>query len=284
MKHARQWSLSLVAALAAAVLVYRPQSAFDVPAAAVAPTLPPHARETISAVETWSAINTDASRAHQLRLSEDLRGALETARRQLDPDAPQLYALNEEVRVACAIARRPDASAARVEADPNRRIWIDQLLRRCAGLLDADLAPPVESPRALSLRNALSPEMVAAFDSEADAERLSLGHVRTSIDADLITSGLRFLLEHQKLPLQEIFKGVVIPAQADLDAALLPASDWVACARSNACSYNGLWTLYTCAQFGCPAGSDLPRALERMLPIEQFEAAQRIAQWALAQH
>lgn len=221
--------------------------------------------------------------ARAVRRAPDLRGALESTRRQFAPDAPSLHSLSEEVRVACAIVRRPDASAWRVESDPNRRIWIDELLRRCAGLLDADLAPPSPSASALELWNQQLPLIAAIRNSPEAAIGLAREHVAHSADPRLIAESLRFLLDQEGLPLAQIFAGVQLPAAADIEEALIFAADWIACIRSDACAADGLWTLYTCAQFGCPDGSDLPRALYRILPAPQYEIAQRIVWWANGQ-
>lgn len=221
-----------------------------------------------------------AAAALALRRATDLRGALESARRQLPGDSPMLRSLGEEARVACSIVRRPDASARRVESDPSRREWIDQLLRRCAGLTDADLAPPAPGAAALEAWNRQLPMVAALRESIAAGVALAQSHLDTSADPQLIAESLRFLLDQQELPLAAIFHGRETPVHADVEAALIPAADWIACERSQACGADGLWTLYTCAQFGCPAGSDLPRALYRILPPQQFEVAQRLVQWA----
>lgn len=221
--------------------------------------------------------------ARSVRRAHDLRGALESARRQFAPDAPMLQSLSEEVRVACAIVRRPDASAWRVEGDPNRRIWLDELLRRCAGLLDADLAPPSPSLSALELWNQQLPLIAAVRHSLEVATRLAREHLVHSADPRLIAESLRFLLDQKGLPLEQIFAGVQLPASADIEESLIFAADWIACIRSDACAADGLWTLYTCAQFGCPDGSDLPRALYRILPAQQYEIARRIVHWANGQ-
>lgn len=215
-----------------------------------------------------------------LRRASDLRGALESARRQLAPDSPMLHSLTEETRVACSIVRRPDASARRVEGDPNRRVWIDQLLRRCAGLLDTDLAPPMPSVQALDQWNRELPLMAALRISLQAGDDLAWWHIANSADPPLIAESLRFLLDQQRLPLSEIFPGQAAPARADVEAALIYAADWIGCARSDSCAADGLWTLYTCAQFGCPAGSDLPRAYYRILPAHQYEVARRLVLWA----
>jgi hypothetical protein len=193
-----------------------------------------------------------------------------------------LRALTEETRVACSIVRRPDASARRVESDPNRRDWLDHLLRRCAGLLDSDLASPLDSPEALNQRSRQLPLVAALAASIESGVELAQSHLFLSADSQLIAESLRFLLEQERLPLAEIFPGIYRPSPADIDAALIYAADWIACERSESCGADGLWTLYTCAQFGCPAGSDLPRALYRILPAQQYEIAQRLVRWVTA--
>lgn len=220
--------------------------------------------------------------ARSVRRAHDLRGALESLRRQYSADAPILHSLTEEVRVACAIVRRPDASAWRVENDPNRRFWIDELLRRCAGLLDSDLAPPAPSAAALAQWNQQLPLIAAIRVSLEAGVELAGKHVASSTDPRLIADSLRFLLDQGRLPLAQVFSGVQLPPQADIEESLIYAADWIGCLRADACAADGLWTLYTCAQFGCPAGSDLPRALYRILPAQHYEIARRIVQWANA--
>lgn len=220
--------------------------------------------------------------AHDLRLAVDFRAGLEALRARRHPDDPLLGSLSEEVRTTCAIARRPDASSVRVEADPNRARWVDALMRRCAGLRDEDLATPEQTPAASERRNLQLPLVLAARGQPEQALALAREHIAGSIDAALLAESLRYLLDARKLPLQRIFAGVPIPARTDIDNALIAASDWIACARSEACGANGAPTLYLCAQFGCPPGTDLPRALYRTLPPQQFEIAQRTVRWALA--
>ncbi|MGE4072530.1 MAG: hypothetical protein AB7E72_15280 [Lysobacterales bacterium] len=222
----------------------------------------------------------EARQASQVRTAADLRSALEAARRALPVDAPQLHALAEEVRVSCSVARRPDASSRRVDDDPNREPWISELMRRCAGLLDSDLDPPPDYGPQTAQRNAELPDWVEAFVSQQAALEISWRHLHGTADASLLAAALRFLLEHDALPMSRIFAGTVVPARADIDNALIPAADWIACSRSASCGSQGIWTLYTCAQFGCPPGADLPLALYRLLPPQQFEIAQRIVRWA----
>jgi hypothetical protein len=226
-----------------------------------------------------SAVPIDPT-ASAVRRAADIRGALESTRRQLDPDSPLLSSLSEEARVACAIVRRPDASARRVESDPNRRVWLDQLLRRCAGLLDTDLAPPNPSESAIALWNQQLP-LIAALRASIDAgDKLAQQHIVRSADPRLLAESLRFLLDQERLPLAQIFHGVAPPSRVDIEAALIFAADWIGCLRSDSCGADGLWTLYTCAQFGCPDGSDLPRAYYRILPAQQYEIARRLVRWA----
>ena len=218
--------------------------------------------------------------ASSVRQAIDLRGALENARNQLPPEAPLLHALTEEIRVACSVVRRPDAASLQVEDDPNRRIWIDALMRRCAGLLDSDLQPPELTGEALRQWNRQLPEYVATRESMTVATQLAREQLQHSPDARVIIESMRFLLEHAELPLHDIFVGVMQPTRADIESALISAADWIACERSAACGADGLWTQYTCAQLGCPANSDLPLALYRSLPAQQFEIAQRLMRWA----
>jgi hypothetical protein len=218
--------------------------------------------------------------AMAFRRASDVRGALEIARRQFTADSPMLRSLAEEARVACSIVRRPDASARRVEGDPNRRIWLDQLLRRCAGLLDSDLAPPNPSASAIALWNRLLPQSAALRDSLESGIELAHEHLARGADPRLLAESLRFLLDQERLPLTEIFAGVSVPSTGDIEASLIFAADWIGCLRGNSCSADSLWTLYTCAQFGCPDGSDLPAAYYRILPAQQYEIARRLAIWA----
>lgn len=215
------------------------------------------------------------------RQATDLRGALESARRQFAADAPMLRSLSEEARVVCAIVRRPDASAQRVEGDPNRRAWLDQLMRRCAGLLDSDLAQPAPTAQALALWNQQLPMVAYLRGSLEDGVELARAHVARSPDPQLIAESLRFLLDQDHLPLGEIFAGVNVPSNGDIEASLMFAADWIGCLRGDSCGADGLWTLYTCAQFGCPEGSDLPRAYYRILPAQQYEIARRLVRWAI---
>lgn len=281
----RRWArlLALAAVLAAAALLLLGiwgQPGAPEPEQADAPTN--SADATAGWPQSRAARSLDADLAFALRRAPDLRGALETARRQLPANSPLLRSLTEEARVVCSIVRRPDASARRVESDPNRRVWIDQLLRRCAGLLDADLAPPTPGAEALEQWNRQLP-LVAAFRASIEAGvDLAQVHVAGSVDPELLAASLRFLHEQQRLPLREIFRGLAPPSAGDIESALIFAADWIACERSDSCGADGLWTLYTCAQFGCPDGSDLPRALYRILPAQQYEIAQRLVQWANA--
>lgn len=217
--------------------------------------------------------------AHALRRAVDYRTALEALRARRSGDDPLLATLTEEVRTACAIARRPDAASASVEADPNRARWVYELVRRCAGVRDSDLAEPEPSPTATELRNRQLPLVIANRGDAAAAGALAREHLAASVDTGLLVESLRYLLEARALPLDAIFAGVEQPPRTDIDNALIPAADWIACARSAACGADGVWTLYLCAQFGCPAGTDLPRALYRTLPPQQYEIAQRIVRW-----
>ncbi len=251
-------------------------------------TAPPATPTTVlvlaePAEEHWPLSNSSIpidSTTMTVRRAADIRGALEATRRQLDADSPMLSSLAEEARVACSIVRRPDASARRVESDPNRRVWLDQLLRRCAGLIDTDLAPPSPSGSALEMWNQQLP-LVAALRTSIDAgEELAQQHLARSADPRLLAESLRFLLDQERLPLAQIFRGVAPPSRVDIEAALIFAADWIGCLRSDSCAADGLWTLYTCAQFGCPDGSDLPRAYYRILPAQQYEIAWRLVRWA----
>jgi hypothetical protein len=218
--------------------------------------------------------------AMAFRRASDVRGALEVARRRFAADSPMLRSLSEEARVACSIVRRPDASARRVEGDPNRRVWLDQLLRRCAGLLDSDLAPPNPSANALAQWNRQLPQSAAFRFSLESGVDLAHEHLIRSADPSLLAESLRFLLDHERLPLSEIFAGVSVPSSGDIEASLIFAADWIGCVRGDSCSADSLWTLYTCAQFGCPDGSDLPAAYYGILPAQQYEIARRLAVWA----
>ena len=217
--------------------------------------------------------------ASDVRRSLDFRSALLRLRDHPGLDPAQRAALEEEVRIACAIVRRPDASAERVDDDPNRLPWINALLSRCVGLTDADLEPRDWPRDVLQARNAQLPGVIEVRESREAALQMAKVVVARSVDPRLLVESLRYLIEPDALPLDGIFPGVPIPAEPDLDAALLPAADWLACLRTRSCGADGLWTLYTCAQFGCPPGSDLPSALFRTLPRTQYEAAQRLVRW-----
>jgi hypothetical protein len=217
--------------------------------------------------------------AGDIRRSLDYRSTLIGLRANTRMNAAQRAALAEEIRVACAIVRRPDASAERVDDDPNRQPWIDALLSRCVGLTDADLEPRDLTREELAARNVQVPAVIEAIETKESALAIAEATLRTSVDARLIVESLRYLIQNNALPLDQIFQGVPLPAEPDLDAALLPAADWLACRRSQSCGSDGLWTLYTCAQFGCPKGSDLPTALFRTLPKAQYETAQRMVGW-----
>jgi hypothetical protein len=217
--------------------------------------------------------------ASNVRRTLDFRSALVRLREHPGLDPAQRAALEEEVRMACAIVRRPDASAERVDDDPNRLPWINALLVRCVGLTDADLEPRDWTGDVLQARNAQLPGVVEVRESREAALEMAKVVVARSADPRLLVESLRYLIEHDALPLDEVFSGVPIPAEPDLDAALLPAADWLACRRTQSCGADGLWTLYTCAQFGCLPGSDLASALFRTLPRMQYEAAQRLVRW-----
>ncbi len=217
--------------------------------------------------------------ASDVRRSLDYRSSLVILRSNPHVNPAQRAALEEEVRVACAIVRRPDASAERVDDDPNRQPWIEALMARCVGLTDADLESRDMTREELAARNVQLPSIIEAIESPQAAIAVANANVRLGVDARLLVESLRYLIENAALPLDDVFRGVPIPAEPDLDAALMPAADWLACQRTKSCDADGLWTLYTCAQFGCPRGSDLPTALFRTLPRAQYEAAQRIVRW-----
>ncbi len=226
-------------------------------------------------------LSGDALQVADLRLSHDYPSALQRLQaRSLDSDLLRVTA-HEEVRSACALVHRPDAASPRVDLDPNRRPWLDRLQRRCTGLSRASLQPlDADLPAAQNWRLQV-PETVAAQQGREAAMRQSERLLRSSVDSRLLYAALRFQLMQSQLPLEQIFLGVRVPVQADIELALVNAADWIACARTHSCGSEGVWTLYTCAQFGCPPGIDLPTALRRLTPQWQFEISQAIAQWAL---
>lgn len=282
MKASRLWALGAVIA-AMALLALRepadetPPAAPDTKAALARDGGPEGesgvAYRSVRRSETYDPVASD------VRRSLDFRSALLRLRDHPGLDPAQRAALEEEVRIACAIVRRPDASAERVDDDPNRLPWINALLSRCVGLTDADLEPRDWPRDVLQARNAQLPGVIEVRESREVALEMAKVVVARSVDPRLLVESLRYLIEHDALPLDAVFPGVPIPAEPDLDAALLPAADWLACLRTRSCGADGLWTLYTCAQFGCPPGSDLPSALFRTLPRMQYEAAQRLVRW-----
>jgi hypothetical protein len=174
-------------------------------------------------------------------------------------DDASLKTLHDEVRIACALVHQPDGTSARVDLDASRRPWLDALQQRCAGLPAEHLQPlPVDHPAQRAWR-ALIPANQA---SQAQA--------------------LRFRLAHGQLPVAGIYAGLSPPVEVDLEAAFAPAAELIACAHAGSCASDSLWTLYTCAQLGCPAGSDLDQALRWLLPKAQYENARRLAAWVLA--
>jgi len=220
-------------------------------------------------------------RAAAVRNAVDYRSALqELSARSLDWDIARVTA-HQEVRSACALVHQPDSASPRVDMDPNRRPWLDRLQQRCAGLPPDALAPlPYDDP-AQQAWIAQVPELVAAQHGRSAALRHSDELLRHSVDTRLLHEALRYALVEGQLPLEQIFTGASPPVNADVELALVNAADWIGCERSGSCGTQGLWTLYTCAQFGCPAGSDLPTALQRITPPWQYEITRAIAMWAL---
>jgi hypothetical protein len=194
-------------------------------------------------------------------------------------DDASLKTLHDEVRIACALVHQPDGTSARVDLDASRRPWLDALQQRCAGLPAEHLQPlPVDHPAQRAWR-ALIPANQA---SQAQALALSDALLDGSADAGLLHEALRFRLAHGQLPVAGIYAGLSPPVEVDLEAAFAPAAELIACAHAGSCASDSLWTLYTCAQLGCPAGSDLDQALRWLLPKAQYENARRLAAWVLA--
>lgn len=238
-----------------------------------------------SAEAVESSLFTPSSRSPrsaQIRRALDYRSALQTLNaRSLDWDVARVTA-HQDVRIACTLVHRPDRASPKVDMDPNRRPWLDQLQRRCSGLAAAMLEPlPFDDP-ALRAWSALVPESVAARLGRSVALRHSDDLLRHSVDVRLLYAALRFRLVEGELPLDQIFVGSQPPVSADIELALVNAADWIGCQRSESCGSDGLWTLYTCAQFGCPAGTDLPSALQRISPQWQYQISRSVANWVLS--
>ncbi len=240
---------------------------------------------TANAGPDQSALLTPSSRSPrstEIRRALDYRSALQTLNaRSLDWDVARVTA-HQDVRIACTLVHRPDRASPRVDMDTNRQPWLDQLQRRCSGLAAAMLEPlPFDDP-ALRAWSALVPESVAARFGRSAALRHSDDLLRHSVDVRLLYQALRFRLVEGALPLEQIFVGSQPPVSADIELALVNAADWIGCQRSDSCGSDGLWTLYTCAQFGCPAGTDLPSALQRISPQWQYEISRSVANWVLS--
>ncbi len=225
--------------------------------------------------------HSPSPRSAQVRRAMDYRSALQTLKaRSLDWDVARVTA-HQEVRIACTLVHRPDRASPRVDMDPNRQPWLDQLQRRCSGLSAEMLQSlPFDDP-ALRAWSALVPEAVAARLGRSAALRHSNELLRSSADVPLLYEALRYRLAESDLPLEQIFAGSRPPVSADIELALVGAADWIGCQRSRSCGSDGLWTLYTCAQFGCPQGTDFAAALQRISPQWQYEISRAVASWVL---
>lgn len=248
-------------------------SAIHAPAAppAVAwrgPALPPSHRPP----------SADLVELGRLRQSSDLAGV---GTRLPLLTLPLQHTLREEVRLACALVHRPDGLSARVDLDAMRRPWLDALQQRCAGLPASALLEVDPSDPALQVWRAHLPANVARRQGPLAAEQAAWQLLRESADAVLLYEALRHLQLRGALPRERIFPAASRPVAIDLEALLLPAADLVACQRSASCGADGLWTLYSCAQLGCPAGSDLPAALHWQLPRVPYENVRKLAGWLL---
>ncbi len=194
-------------------------------------------------------------------------------------ERPWLKTLHDEVRMACALVHRPDGVSARVDLDASRRPWLDALEQRCGGLPPGMLEPLAGNDPIQQAWRRNVPANREAEAGPAAAYQLAIELLRQSADAALLHEALRHLLADGALPLAQIYPGRVPPVRIDLEAALAPAADLVACRRSASCGPEGLSTIYLCAQLGCPAGSDLDQALRWLLPRAQHENALRMASW-----
>ena len=219
--------------------------------------------------------------AASVRRALDLRSALIRLRQERDPADPLLLSLIDEVRVACALIKRPDAAFAAVEDDPNRSRWREQLAARCSGVDAGDLAE-ANWPRATWM--AWEARMASAIAREQGAAAgiaAARAAIAQSAESRVLADALGLLIKTDALPLDEIFVASEVPTRIDLEAIALTAADWLACERAAACDARALATLNHCTQFGCPAGSDLQRVLMRSLPRMHFEATRRIVLRAL---
>lgn len=195
---------------------------------------------------------------------------------------PLQHTLHEEIRLACGLVHRPDGLSARVDLDAMRRPWLDALQQRCAGLPASALQEVAATDPALQAWRTVLPAKVARDQGPLAAEQAAWRLLRESADAVLLHEALRHLQLSGALPRERIFPAASRPVTADLDALLLPAADLVACQRSASCGPDGLWTLYSCAQLGCPPHSDLAAALHWQLPRLPYENVRRLAGWLLA--
>ena len=105
--------------------------------------------------------------------------------------------------------------------------------------------------------------------------------IATSAETRVLADALRTLIAADALPVRQVFYVSEVPTRIDLEGIALTAADWIACARAAACGSDSLAALNLCTQFGCPPGTDLPRALLRTLPRAHYEAARRLVSWAL---
>jgi hypothetical protein len=207
--------------------------------------------------------------------------ALADVMAQAAPGRPWLKTLHDEVRMACGLVHRPDGASARVDLDASRRPWLDALQQRCGGLPPSMLTPLRADDPIQHIWRQHVPANREAEAGAAAADALALDLLRESADSALLHEALRHLLAQDRLPMPRIYPGRSPPVRVDLEAALAPAADLVACRRSASCGSGGLSTLYLCAQHGCPPGSGLEQAMRWLLPRAQHENVLGMAEWVL---
>lgn len=232
----------------------------------------------VSARWMWPHSQVHDSAHGRIRTAQRYAPALRALQDGPAASAALYKSLHDEVRIACTLVHQPDGASARVDLDATRRPWLDVLQQRCAGLPSAYLQPLAADHPAQRAWRALLP---ANQVNEADAQTRASALLNGSADSALLHEALRFQLGRERLPLARIYAGQTPPVRVDLEAAVAPAADLVACARAASCGSEALWTLHYCAQLGCPAGSDLDQALRWLLPKAQYENARRLAAWVL---
>ncbi len=259
----------------------RPQTLPESAAPAAPGVRVPKFETAVASMLPASSPDAQGAVAGSVRRALDLRSALIRLRQERDPADPLLLSLVEEVRIACALIKRPDTAFAAVEDDPNRSRWREQLAARCSGVDAGDLAE-ANWPRATWIAwEARMPSAIAREQGPAAGVAAAHAAIAQSPETRVLADALRFLVKSDALPLEEIFAATEVPTRIDLEAIALTAADWIACERAAACDTTALATLNHCTQFGCPVGSDLQRALMRSLPRMHFEAARRLVLWAL---